>query len=403
VPGLEILREALEALRTNKLRAFLTTLGIIIGVAAVITMVALGEGAQRAVESQIQSLGTDLLSVYSGQRHWRGVAGSGNPLTLDDAEALDRDGGSIIAAVVPEQSTREQVEYGSENANVQIIGTTPEYETAQRWGLHVGRFFGANEYNGRRTVAVLGSQIPSDLETTAEEIIGKTIKIRGVSFQVVGVLEPRGQMGWRNLDDEIFIPLATSASRLTGNENLMAITVQMASPDLTNSTMLRIEQTIRREHRLRPGQPNDFRIRNRSDLFETFEETTRTFTFLLAGIAAVSLLVGGIGIMNIMLVSVTERIREIGVRKAMGATRMNILTQFLAESLVLCLAGGILGILVGAGVAYGLSLLAQWNTAVSPGAVGLAVGFSLCVGLFFGIYPARRASLLDPIESLRHE
>jgi putative ABC transport system permease protein len=403
VPVLETIREAFLALRTNKMRSFLTTLGIIIGVAAVITMVALGEGARRAVESQIESLGTDLLTVFSGQRHWRGVGRAGNPLTLQDAEALAEDGAQTFLAVVPEQMSRQQVEFGTHNSNVQIIGTTPDYVRAHRFRLALGRFFGPNDYEARRTVAVLGAQVPGDLETTPEEILGHTIKIRGVPFRVVGVLEAKGRMGWRNLDDEVLIPLTTSVSRMTGNENLMAITVQLADPEATNEAMLRIEQTLRREHRLRPGMPNDFRIRNQSDLFSTFEETTRAFSFLLAGIAAVSLLVGGIGIMNIMLVSVTERIQEIGIRKAMGATKKNILTQFLAESLVLCLAGGILGILLGWGIALGLTHLADWNTAVSPGAVALAVGFSAAVGLFFGIYPARRAASLDPIESLRHE
>ncbi|MBD3336736.1 MAG: FtsX-like permease family protein [Candidatus Eisenbacteria bacterium] len=403
MPTAEIFLEALQALRMHKLRSFLTVLGIVIGIAAVITMVALGEGAQRAVESQIEALGTDLLSIFTGHRHWRGMGTAGQPLTVDDAEALARDAGAQFTAVVPEQSSREQVELGAANANVQIVGTTGAYQTSHRFGLQMGRFFGPGELAGRRTVAVVGAQIPGELDTTKENILGQTVKIRGVPFEVIGVLEAKGRMGWRNLDDEILIPLTTSVSRLTGEEDLRSITVQLADPRATNDAMLRIEQTLRREHRLRPGQDNDFRIRNQSDLFSTFEETTRTFTFLLGGIAAVSLLVGGIGIMNIMLVSVTERIREIGVRKAMGATRRHILLQFMAESLILCALGGVLGILVGAGIAFGLSELARWNTAVSPTAVGIAFGFAAAVGLFFGIYPARRAATLDPIEALRHE
>jgi putative ABC transport system permease protein len=374
----EIFQVAFAAIRANKLRSFLTALGIVIGVAAVITMVALGTGAQKAVQAQIESLGTDLLSVYAGQQMHRGVSSSSIRLTTEDSEALEREGEGF-KAIIPEMRRSQQVKYVNQNINVNVIGTSPR-------------------------VAVLGFAVPDQLSSNPAAMLGQQIFIRGIQFEIIGVLAEKGSQGsWWNPDEQILIPVQTAEYRIFGSDRLNSITVQVEDPTTVNLAMIEIERVLRREHGIRPGADNDFNIRNRAEFLATFEETTKTFTFLLAGIAAVSLLVGGIGIMNIMLVSVTERTREIGIRKALGATRRNILSQFLVEALVLCMLGGVLGILAGSGGAIALSVLANWNTLVSPAAIVLAVAFSAGVGLFFGIWPARRAAMLDPIEALRYE
>ncbi len=399
----EIIGVALAAIRGNKLRSFLTMLGIVIGVGAVITMVALGTGAQRAVQQELEALGTDLLSIHAGQTFRFGIASADRvSLTTDDAEALAQDAHGL-AAVVPEIGRSQQVEFGKYNINVDVTGTVTAYVAVNNCELMTGRMFTEREAQARSRVAVLGSAVPQMLEANAAAMIGQDIMIRGIRFEVIGVLAERGSKGPFNPDEVILIPLETAQYRIVGNDRLNEITVQVSDPDSTTIAMMEIERVLRREHAIAPGGDNDFQIVNRQEILSTVEETTKTFTFLLGGIAAVSLLVGGIGIMNIMLVSVTERTREIGVRKALGATRRNVLLQFLVEALVLCLMGGIVGIIVGTGGAVALSALANWNTFVSPGAVLVAVLFSAVVGVFFGLWPARRASLLDPIEALRYE
>ncbi|MBI4512898.1 MAG: ABC transporter permease, partial [Gemmatimonadetes bacterium] len=361
----ETLGVAWAAIRTHPLRSFLTMLGIIIGVGSVITMLALGEGAQRAVQQQIQALGTNLLTVWSGQRWWRGVAATAPTLlTVDDAEALARDA-RYVTAVVPEMQRELPVEYLNRNASVEVIGTTPEYTRVNRHEPALGRFFSRRDLEARATVAVLGHRIPLHLNARPEDLVGRTLKIGGIGFEVIGVLREKGLQGMRSVDDRIVIPLTTAQYRLLGSDRLRLITVEVTKPERLNLALVDVERVLRREHRLRPGQDNDFMIRNQTDLLQTFEETTRTFSLLLAAIAAVSLLVGGIGIMNIMLVSVTERTREIGVRKALGATRRNILLQFLVESLTVALLGGVLGLLGGAGAALAMARFADWNTAVA--------------------------------------
>jgi len=400
----ETINVALGAIRANKLRSFLTALGIVIGVGAVITMVALGNGAQKAVQDQIQALGTDLLSVYAGQSFHRGVASQERvSLTSDDAEALRR-GARTLKAVVPEIRRGQQVEYGNRNINVNVNGTVPEYIQVNKYTVQYGRMFTRGDGESRKRYAVLGNAVPENLGSNAAAMIGQMITVRGIPFEIIGVLNQKGSTSsWENPDEQILIPLETAQYRIFGSDRVNSITVQVNNSDSMMIAMIDIERVLRSEHAIAPGKDNDFQIRDRTEFLATFEETTKTFTFLLGGIAAVSLLVGGIGIMNIMLVSVTERTREIGVRKALGATRKNIMFQFLIEALVLCMMGGAIGILLGTGGAVLLSKLAHWNTYVSPPAIGLAVAFSAGIGVFFGMWPARRAASLDPIEALRYE
>jgi putative ABC transport system permease protein len=399
----EIINVALGAIRANKLRSFLTMLGIVIGVGAVITMVALGTGAQQSVQERIQALGTDLLQVSAGQSMHRGLASADRvSLTTDDAKALQDARG--LKAIIPELRRSQQVEYGNRNINVNIMGTVPEFVPVNNYELDHGRVFSHGDGSARKRVAVLGYGVPDMVGANAAAMIGQQVLIRGIPFEVIGVLKEKGSTSsWNNPDEQILIPLETAQYRIMGSDRVNSITVQVSHPDSMTMAMIEIEKVMRREHGIAPGRDNDFSIRNRSEFLSTFEETTQTFTFLLGGIAAVSLLVGGIGIMNIMLVSVTERTREIGVRKALGATRQNIMLQFLVEALVLCLMGGVVGIMAGTGGAIALSRLANWNTLVSWQAVVIAVIFSGIVGVFFGLWPARRASQLDPIEALRYE
>jgi putative ABC transport system permease protein len=402
----EIFQVALQAIRANKLRSFLTMLGIIIGVGAVITMVALGSGAQKAVQARIAALGPTLLSIYPGQSFRGGIAIMSDQrvsVTVDDAQALARDA-RYVKAVVPEMTRNLQIKKGGQNGNVSIVGTTPNYPTVKNYTFTAGRMFTAGEDEGRRRYAVLGSAIPDMFNANPAAMIGQEIQIRGIPFEIIGVLAAKGSGGgFGNPDEQILIPLQTARYRILGTDRLRSITVDAASVPQMTLAMIEIERVMRREHKIRPGAENDFQIRNQSDILATFQDTTKTFTYLLAGIAAVSLLVGGIGIMNIMLVSVTERTREIGVRKALGATRFNIMFQFLVEALVLCLVGGLLGILFGTLGAVGLSTLMHWNTSLNVFAILVAFVFSAIVGLFFGIWPARRAASLDPITALRYE
>ncbi len=400
----EVMRVALQALRNNRLRSLLTMLGIIIGVAAMITMVALGQGAQKSVQGRIESLGPDLLTVYPGQQFRGGVAqGSRVSLTVDDAVTLGRDA-RYINAVVPELTSNMQIKAGNQNANVNIVGTTPNYTQVRRFTLTAGHMFSAGDDNARGRVAVLGASVPGMLGLNSTAAVGSEIEVGGVQFEVLGVLAEKGSQGsFQNLDEQVLIPLQTARYRVMGTDRLRAITVRVADMSDMNLAMIEVERVLRREHKIRPGMDNDFQLRRQADLLSTLEDTTKTFTRLLAGIAAVSLLVGGIGIMNIMLVSVTERTREIGVRKALGATRKVILTQFLVEALVLCLLGGTAGVLLGSVGAVVLAKMNSWNTSVSPIAIGLAFVFSGLVGVFFGMWPARRAANLDPIDALRYE
>ena len=404
----EIISVAIGALRANKLRSLLTMLGIVIGVGAVIAVVALGSGAQQAVKDRIAALGTTLLTVSPGQQRGGGggiaIAGGQQRLTLDDAKAVDERATNLLA-VQPEMRSQQQIVSGNKNASTTIVGTTPNYLEVRKYQLKVGRMFTAADDEGRQRVAVIGSAVVDNLGVTAPEaLIGENVRIRGTQFLVIGVLASKGQANaFQNPDDQILIPINTARFRVNGSDRLQSISALAVSEDKIPDAMADIQRVLRRQHKLRQGAPDDFQIRNQADILATTQETTEVMTYLLSGIAAVSLLVGGIGIMNIMLVSVTERTREIGIRKALGATRWNILLQFLIEAVVLCILGGVLGIGLGAGGATVMSKTAGWSTQISTTAIILAFAFSAFVGVAFGVWPARRAAVLDPITALRYE
>ena len=401
----EVLAVALGALRANKLRSMLTMLGIVIGVAAVIAMVALGTGAQSAVKARISSLGTTLLTINPGQQRGMGVVIQDQQvkLTMKDADALI-ERGEHFTSVQPEMGRNQQVIYMNKNTNVSIVGTTPNCLEVRKYKLAGGRMFTTAETQAMSRVAVVGPAVAINMGLDTMSLLDENIRIKGIQFQVVGVLQSKGQSGMGgNPDEQILIPITTARFRVQGTDRLRSISILANSEDEIPDAMASVQKILRREHRLRTNQPNDFQMRSQADFLNTLGETTQVFTYLLSGIAAVSLLVGGIGIMNIMLVSVTERTREIGIRKALGATRSNILLQFLIEAVVLCCLGGIIGIVIGSGGAMGMSKAFAWNVQVSPSAIMLAFAFSAAVGVLFGVWPARRAATLDPITALRYE
>jgi putative ABC transport system permease protein len=398
---------ALGALRANKLRSFLTMLGVVIGVGAVIAVVALGRGAQESVNARISALGTTLLTVMPGQVVRTGIAAETDraSLTISDARALQEANSPLISAVQPEMSRNFQVQYLTTNTNTNVLGTTSNYLEVRKYNLAAGEMFSEVDDKESRRVAVVGATVAENLGVAApNDLVGQNVRIRGIQFEVIGVLAAKGSTGgFGNPDDQVLIPLGTAQFRVFGTDRIRQIGVIASSEATIPNTMAEIQKVLRREHRLLPGRDDDFQIRSQADFLNTLGETTQIFTFLLSGIAAVSLLVGGIGIMNIMLVSVTERTREIGVRKALGATPRNILLQFLIEAVVLCLLGGIGGIVFGWAGAVALAQFGNFNTSVAPSSVLLAFFFSGFVGILFGVWPARRAANLDPIQSLRYE
>jgi putative ABC transport system permease protein len=402
----EILSVALGALRANKLRSLLTMLGIVIGVAAVIAVVALGAGAQSAVNERISSLGTTLLTVMPGQQ--RGAGGisfdQSMKLTMADAKAIEEKT-TTLNAVQPEINSRAQVQYLNQNASTTVVGTTYNYLGVRKYQLDAGRMFTRVEDEGRQRLVVIGQTVLTNLGIRSPDaIIGEAVRIKGLQFTVIGVLKSKGQSSpFGDPDDQVLIPITTGRFRVFGTDRLRSISVLAQTEDKIPDAMADVQRVLRREHRLVRSKPDDFQIRSQADFLNTLGETTAVFTYLLGGIAAVSLLVGGIGIMNIMLVSVTERTREIGIRKALGATKGAILLQFLIEAVVLCLMGGLVGALVGSGGAAAMSAFAQWNTQISPSSIVMAFVFSAVVGVLFGVWPARRAAALDPIIALRYE
>ncbi len=394
------------ALRANKVRSLLTMLGIIIGVSAVITMISLGEGAKKAVADRLQALGTDLIYIRSGAGHGPGgirtAVGAVERLDEKDLKRL-RSECTSVDEIVPEISRQSQVVYGNKNWNTSVIGTGPAYLELRNFKLADGENFTERDISAMSRVAVIGPKLVENLFGSVNPI-GKTFKVGRLSFEVIGVTETKGISGGRlDFDDIVIIPYSTAQKRIFGMTHLGSLIARLKDETMLSAAYIEIEKALRKSHRLRPDQDNDFSIQSQSDFAAARQETTETMTYLLAGVALVSLLVGGIGIMNIMLVSVTERTREIGVRMAVGAKRRDIMIQFVMEAITLALLGGIIGILLGIGGSYGLTEFFGWTTRIAPGAVAMSFGFALAVGVFFGIYPARKASHLDPIEALRWE
>lgn len=401
----ESIEVAIEGLAANKMRAALTMLGVIIGVGAVISMLAIAQGAKNQTMQRIQQMGTNVLMVMSGQSRRgaiRGGFGSVESLTLEDSEAIVKKCPSVIKAV-PEVRQNMQVKYRNQNTNTTILGTSADYPEVRNYSVQEGRFFNERETRGAQKVAVIGPTTAANLFGTSSPV-GKFINIKGNRFKIVGLTAPKGATGgWMDPDDQIFVPVTTAMRRLFGVQYLRSISVQAKSMALMMQATNEVTELLRNRHRIKEGADDDFIVRNQAEVMEMAEETSRVFTMLLAGIASVSLLVGGIGIMNIMLVSVTERTREIGIRKAMGARRRDILMQFLIESLVLSLFGGVAGILFGIIGSAVVGKLTGWSISVSLRSMLLSFSFAAAVGVFFGLYPARQAAALDPIDALRYE
>ncbi len=407
---IEGIRVALRGLAANKLRSALTMLGIVIGVAAVVALLAIGQGAQASITSRIQSIGTNVIFVTPGQRSRGGVSSTANaaPLTLEDSQAI-ADIVPDIAAIAPVYSRNQQVVYQDKNTNTNIIGTTPQYTEVSNSYLDMGVFVTDEDVRLASNVAVLGPEVATNLFGNAQAALGQSIKINRVSFRVVGIMESKGGSGpGGNNDTLIYIPISTAyryfgGRAATGASRVVStINVSVVSEDKVDAVSDDITWLLRRRHNIRNDQ-DDFSVLKQQDFLDLSNQVTGILTVFLGAIAGISLLVGGIGIMNIMLVSVTERTREIGIRKAVGACQRDILTQFLVEAVVISLLGGLLGIAVGVGVAQLVTLIGLFTAVVSPGSIVLAAGFSVAVGLFFGIWPAQRAAALRPIDALRYE
>ncbi len=396
---------ALEGLAANKMRSILTMLGVVIGVAAVITMLALAGGAKARMMNQIKQMGTNVLTVMANRSRRGGITGSSGSrqsLTLSDAEAI-ADQCSSVVGVAPEVSSNAQIKYRNQNTNTSVLGTTSDYPSVRNYRIREGEFFTDRDVRAVRKLAVIGP-------TTAENLfggsspVGKAISIQGTRFTVIGVTAEKGMAGgFRDPDDQIIIPVTTAMRRMFGLEYVRAINVQAAGMELMEQAEMEITALLRKRHRLADNTEDDFIIRSQAEIIDMANETSGVFTLLLGGIASVSLLVGGIGIMNIMLVSVTERTREIGIRIAVGARGRDIQIQFLVEAMVLSMLGGIVGILLGMLGAFLIKSFSTIAASVSMASIILSFGFAALVGIFFGFYPARTASRLDPIEALRYE
>jgi putative ABC transport system permease protein len=397
---------AVKALRRNAMRTALTALGMIIGVAAVIVMVAIGTGARTSIENQIKSAGSNLVMINAGSGGFGPVrSGSGAVTTLraDDAEAIAEQV-SGIRYWTPTLNTRTQIVAETSNWNTTVQGANEQLPSIRSWPVQTGSFFTAADVASGTKVAVLGSVTRDQLFGAGVDPVGATIRINNQPFRVVGVLATKGQaaMG-QDQDDTVIVPYTTVQRRLLGVQHVSGITISAADDVALDVLTQQISDLLRTRHRLQEFEEDDFSVRTQAEMATMLTSTTNTMTYLLAGIAAVSLLVGGIGIMNIMLVSVTERTREIGLRLSVGARDLDVLTQFLVESVVLSLAGGAIGIVLGAGVSYLVSQVMQWSTVVTANAVALSFGVAAATGVFFGLYPARKAAALDPIEALRFE
>jgi putative ABC transport system permease protein len=396
---------AFRALRRNKLRSILTALGIIIGVGAVIAMVSIGNGAKAQVEQQIASLGENVILIFSGSVTSSGIRtgwGSAGTLKIEDAEAIRREVPGMIA-VSEEVVSTSQVSAGNQNWFTRVYGESPEYFDIRQWPLSEGAIFTSQDVRSANKVCVIGRTTASQV-FGSENPTGQVLRIKGVPFLVTGVLTPKGlSPQGTDQDDIVIMPYTSAMKRVIGGTTLRGINVQVASPNDLAPAQQQITELLRQRHNIRAGRDDDFTVRNQQEIAETATATSRVMTLLLGAIASVSLLVGGIGIMNIMLVSVTERTREIGVRLAVGAHGRDILTQFLIEAVTLSVIGGVIGILLGLGASQILSAFAHWPTLISIPSIIAAFLVSAAVGIFFGFYPARKAAQLDPIEALRYE
>jgi putative ABC transport system permease protein len=400
-----VFKIAVHALARNTMRSALTMLGIIIGVGAVIAMVSIGQGAKAQVEAQIASIGSNLLMVFPGSTTQAGVrAGSGSVTTMteDDAKAIQKELSSVRYAA-PSLRTVAQVVSSNQNWSTAVTGSSPEYFVVRDWTFASGGPFTSSDLGGAAKVAVLGSTVSDNL-FGSQDPVGQIIRIQNVPFKVVGLLAPKGQsaMG-HDQDDTVVIPLSTLQKRIMGVTNIQTIMVSANSPEETIIAEEEIQRLLHQRHHISAGQDDDFSVRNISDIAAAAEASSKIMTLLLGSIASVSLIVGGIGIMNIMLVSVTERTREIGIRMAVGARSRDILLQFLVEAVVLSLSGGILGVFLGVASSRIISAFVHWPTIISLRAIVFATLFSIAIGVFFGLYPARRAASLDPIDALRYE
>jgi len=399
-----IVKVGLRSILRNKLRSALTMLGIVIGVGCVIVTDGIGSGAAVSIQSNINSLGANYIMVFPGAVTQGGarIFSAVSSLTEDDAKAMKTDCPSV-AYVSPGVQTAGSVVAGENNWSTQIFGSDVDWPFIRSWNLAAGSFFSDGEVKSAAKVAVLGNSVKENLFPDSDPL-GAVIRIKNVPFKVIGVLEAKGgnTMG-NDQDDQIVVPYTTAMKRLSGNNRLRMVQVSAKSPDAIQDAMTELRALLRQRHRLGPGQDDDFMMRSQEEIAATASETTRTLAVLLASIAVVSLVVGGIGIMNIMLVSVTERTREIGIRMAIGAKSRHVLAQFLLEAVTLSIVGGGIGVAIGIGVSRVIAKFAGWPVAVQPSSIAIAFGFSALIGIFFGFYPARKASALDPIEALRYE
>ena len=406
----ELIFLAWHSIAANRMRSCLTMLGIVIGIAAVIALLAIGHGAKEEADRQIKSLGTNLIFVRAGAQHAAGVSygmGSSNTLTWEDADAI-QEICPAVEDVSPGMQGFHQVQHGSKNTSTTVCAIAPDYPEIRNFHTAKGRFINQVDMDRNSRVTVLGEVVANALFDENESPIGQNVLIKGENFSVIGVMEHKGSTAFTDMDDQVFIPLTTGFNRVFGMKPVTGravqfILVRAKSEDDVVPAQFQITNLLRQRHRIKEPLPDDFMLRTQKDLLQTSASITGIFTSLLGSTAAISLVVGGIGIMNIMLVSVTERTREIGVRKAVGAKYGDIMWQFVIEATVLSLAGGILGILLGVGASYAVTYFAKWNTVVTPLSVVMAFGVSIVVGLFFGVYPARQAAKLDPIVALRTE
>lgn len=403
----ELIIECIGTLKVNKLRTGLAILGIIIGIGSVIALVSLGQASQKSVENQIQSLGSNLLTIVPGGQNTgavRGAMGGATTLTLEDAETITKSPEiTTIKTVSPEFSRRTQVVTGRNNTNTQIIGVYPSYAEVRKVSMMTGAFISQRDVESMSKVAVLGPQASSNLFGEEADPIGQSIRVNGQILKVIGVTTPKGGTGFQNQDDVIYIPLSTVQKQLFGASHVTSIAVEAKNQDVMTNAQNEIGYFLLTRHKLNDPSQADFSIFSQNDILNTASQVTGTFTMLLSGIAAISLLVGGIGIMNIMLVTVTERTREIGLRKAIGAKKKIIIAQFLIEAIILTFSGGLIGMAVGITVSYILSNIMSLPFTVALSSILLAIGVSGAIGILFGWYPAQKAANLQPIEALRYE